>query len=357
MTSGIRDVVDVAEVRSRTERRLVQFLDSQLAGADRSAAYELVLLEPMRALVVNGGKRLRAAFCYWGWRGAGGVDDERAVAAGAAIELLHAGALIHDDVMDASMVRRGQPTLHQKLAAEHTTHHWRGSPTHFGHSAAIVAGDLCFVWADELLRSTGLPTSRLEQAGRVYDAMRAETIRGQFLDLTAQASGALDVEQALLVARTKTATGSVAGPLQFGGALAGASPPLLDSYAAYGLALGLAFQLQDDLLGAYGDVRVTGKPSGDDLRDGKCTLLLAEARRRAGPALKARIDALVNDGTDAGVEELRLHIDRTGARTHVQDLVQQLGAEALDVLENAPFPDPAPRRVLGDLASTLTSVP
>ena len=353
---GVRGLMDVADVRSRVERCLSQFLDSRLAAVPGQTSSQLMLLEPVKELVVDGGKRLRAAFCYWGWRGACGVDDDRAVAAGAAIELLHAGGLIHDDVMDSSSLRRGRPSMHRRLATEHAARHWRGSSTHFGLSAAIVAGDLCFVWADELLRSSGFAPPGLERAGKVYDEMRAETIRGQFLDLSAQASGAHGVEEALLVARTKTATGSVAGPLQFGGALAGAGQPLLDGYATYGLSLGLAFQLQDDLLGAYGDARVTGKPSGDDLRDGKCTLLLAEARRRAGPAAAARIDALIGNGTDSDVGEVRLLIDATGARAHVEDLIQRLGAEALDGLDKAPLEDPLARQVLRDIAVGLTTL-
>ncbi|HZC26048.1 MAG TPA: polyprenyl synthetase family protein [Actinopolymorphaceae bacterium] len=349
------DRLDLDDLRPRVEHHLREFLDARLAAADDLSPSERTVLEPLRALVLGRGKRLRAAFCYWGWRGAGGHgtgghhtggqgtggqgtggradEDEGAVAAGAALELLHAGALVHDDVMDESDLRRGEPTLHRQLAAVHVARRWRGSPFHFGISAAIVAGDLCLVWADQMLRSSGISPERLHRAGAVFDSMRSETMRGQYLDLTSQASGVLDVDEALRVARAKTAASTVAGPLQFGGVLAGAGRPLLDRYARYGLALGVAFQLQDDLLGAFGDEDVTGKPSGDDLRDGKCTVLLAEARRRAGPAAYARIDELVNDRTDDAVRELRALIDETGARAHVEKLIAQLGGEALEALD------------------------
>lgn len=351
------DRLDLGGLRARTERHLREFLDARLAASDDLSPYERTVVEPLRTLVLGRGKRLRAAFCYWGWRGAGGPDheDDGAVAAGAALELLHAAALVHDDVMDESELRRGQPSLHRQLAAEHTARGWRGSAEHFGISAAIVAGDLCLVWADQMLRSSGISPERLHRAGTVFDAMRSETMRGQYLDLTSQASGVLDVDEALRVARAKTAASTVAGPLQFGGVLAGAARPLLDRYAGYGHALGVAFQLQDDLLGAFGDEVVTGKPSGDDLRDGKCTVLLAEARRRAGPASYARIDELVNDRTDDAVRELRALIEDTGARAHVEDLVKRLGGEAIVTLDGTQSIAPAVRAMLRAIAIALTS--
>jgi geranylgeranyl diphosphate synthase, type I len=357
--SAILGVVDVAGVRTRVERCLSEFLDAKRATAAASASpHELMLLDPLRDLVLSGGKRLRAAFCYWGWRGAAGPDGDGAVTAGAALELLHAAALVHDDVMDGSALRRGQPALHRRLASEHVVRTWRGSAEHFGISAAIVAGDLCLVWADQLLRASGLPAARLEQAGRVYDTMREETIRGQYLDLAAQASGVYDVDEALRVAAAKTATSTATGPLRFGGVLAGASEPLLDRYSAYGHALGVAFQLRDDLLGAFGDAQVTGKPVGDDLRDGKCTVLLAEARRRAGPAAADRIDVLLNERTDEAVRDLRALIEDTGAPAHVEHLVHQLGTEAiaaLEPLDGQPALEPDVRDVLRDIAVLLTS--
>lgn len=355
MTVDVREIVNMADLPRRVERRLANFLDAEVASTPVRSLSEAALLRPLREMVLRGGKRLRAAFCYWGWRGAGGADAESAVAAGAALEMLHAAALVHDDVMDASALRRGQPTLHRRLAEHHLENAWRGDSAHFGVSAAIVAGDLCLVWADKMLRASGLSVESLARAGPVFDAMRAETMRGQYLDLAAQSAGAFDADDALRVARAKTAACTVEGPLRFGGVLAGATSPLVDRYVSYGRSLGVAFQLQDDLLGAYGDARVTGKPSGDDLRDGKCTLLLAEARRMADPETASRLDALLREGTDAAVPRLRALIEETGARARVERLVDRLGADAVKALDSAPFADEQARDVLRALALALTT--
>jgi geranylgeranyl diphosphate synthase type I len=273
------------------------------------------------------------------------------------LELLHGCALIHDDVMDGSVLRRGRRAVHSELAAQHADRGWRGRGDHFGVAGAVVAGDLCLVWADEMLRASGLPPEWLTRAGPVFDAMRAETIRGQFLDLITQAEGALRVEDAIAVAQAKTAASTTVGPLLFGATLAGAGEDLLAAYSDYALPLGTAFQLRDDLLGAFGDPGATGKPSGDDLRDGKCTLLLAETRRRIGDGDGdgGRIDGLLAEGTEDAVVELRAMIERSGARTFVEDEVIRLGSVALAALERAPLVDESARGILRGLALAVTT--
>ncbi|WP_349256623.1 polyprenyl synthetase family protein [Frankia sp. CgS1] len=244
------------------------------------------------------GKRLRPAFCYWGWRGAGGPDCDEIVTAAAAIELLHACALIHDDVMDASDTRRGRPAAHRRFSRVHRTAGWRGDPADFGRSAAILLGDLFLAWADELLAASRMPPEALVRAWPTYGRMRSELMAGQYLDLVGQAEagphGGLDPGRAVRIARYKTAGYTVVRPLQLGGLLAGAPPDLLAAYAAFGLPLGEAFQLRDDLLGVFGDPAVTGKPTGEDLRDGRPTGLLALALTRAQPAAAARLRTLIS---------------------------------------------------------------
>jgi geranylgeranyl diphosphate synthase type I len=237
------------------------------------------------------------------------------------------------------------------LAAVHTERIWRGDADSFGVSAAIVAGDLCLVWADELVRHSGLPAASLERGWPIYDAMRAQTIHGQYLDLVAQASGGYDATQAWQVAESKTAASTTTGPLLFGAALAGASGELQAALAEYGHALGIAFQLRDDLLGAFGDPHLTGKPSGDDLRDGKATLLVAEARRRAGEEGSLVIEEMLERGE---VAELRALLENTGARASVERLIERLTAEALGVIDSAPVVDETARVVLRGLALALT---
>lgn len=315
-----------------------------------------VMMQTVADLLLRAGKRLRPMLCLWGWRGAGGEDREEAVAAATSLELLQGCALIHDDVMDNSDLRRGGPTVHRELAEAHAARGWRGSSGEFGRAAAVAAGDLCLVWADEMLRTSGLPAEFLTRARPVYDTLRAETIRGQYLDLFFQAEGTLRVEDALRAAQSKTAASTTVGPLRFGGALAGADPELLDAYCDYGRPLGVAFQLRDDLLGAFGDSTSTGKPSGDDLRDGKCTVLLAETRRRADARGKDLIDTLLRQATDAAVDELRGLIEECGARDHVTRMVAALGREALAVLDRPALADNRVRTDLAELARAVTTL-
>jgi geranylgeranyl diphosphate synthase type I len=310
------------------------------------------LYEPIADLVLRGGKRLRARFVLLGWRGAGLRTTQGAVGAAAVVELLHACALIHDDVMDGSATRRGAPAVHQAFAQQHRRGAWHGSGAWFGMSAAITAGDLCLVWADQLLRTCGLPAAAIASARPVYDEMRALTMRGQYLDLLTQASGESSVAAAIEVARAKTAACTTTGPLRFGGALAGASGELLEGYQAYGDALGIAFQLQDDLLGAFGDPAATGKPSGDDLRDGKRTVLVAEALARAGD--RRAVEELVASGTADSVEELRGVLVRSGARAAVEERIRGLGREAMGCVEDLALRDEGVRAELVGLVELVT---
>jgi geranylgeranyl diphosphate synthase, type I len=314
------------------------------------------LQEPIADLVLRGGKRLRARFVLLGWRGAGPGPTRGAVGAAAVVELLHACALIHDDVMDGSATRRGAPAVHREFARRHRRAGWHGSSEGFGVSAAITAGDLCLVWADQLLRTCELDAAAVARARPVYDDMRALTMHGQYLDLLTQASGEPSVAAALEVARAKTAACTTTGPLRFGGALAGASAELLAGYAAYGDALGVAFQLRDDLLGAFGDPAATGKPSGDDLRDGKRTALLAEAVARAdGDHASARlISRLISQGSDEAVDELRAILISSGARDAVERRIGALGRAATDCAGGLPLADEAVRAELIALVKLVT---
>ena len=349
----MRAILDVSALRQRIEKRLAGFLSARLAAVPEPGL-ERVILESVVNLLLRDGKRIRPAFCYWGWRGAGGADSEEILTAATSLELLHGCALIHDDVMDESSLRRGRPAVHSELAMAHMSRGWRGVSDQFGVAGAVIAGDLCLVWADQMLRASGLPPDSLTRAGPAFDDMREETIRGQCLDLVAQAEGALRRQDAIAVARAKTAASTTAGPMRLGGTLAGASADLLLAYRDFAHPLGVAFQFRDDLMGAFGDPDATGKPSGDDLRDGKCTLLLAETRRRAGSADLRRIDSLLADVDPAAIDELRTMIESSGARAFVEDELGRLGTQALTALDRAPLIDESARPILRGLAHAVT---
>ena len=333
------------------EQLLHGFFADRLAEAPAGIAG---LYEPIADLVLRGGKRLRARFVLLGWRGAGAAQTPAALGAAAVVELLHACALIHDDVMDGSATRRGAPAVHRAFAALHRRADWHGSDAAFGMSAAITAGDLCLVWADRLLRTCGLPAAAVARARPVYDDMRALTMHGQYLDLVTQASGEPSAATALEVARAKTAACTTTGPLRFGGALAGGSARLLAGYAAYGDALGVAFQLRDDLLGAFGDPAATGKPSGDDLRDGKRTVLLAEAVARLSPTEVRGLSTLLSQGTDDAVEQLRGLLISSGARDAVEERIDELGRRAAGHARDLPLADETVRAELLGVVDLVT---
>jgi geranylgeranyl diphosphate synthase, type I len=305
---------------------------------------------------VSGGKRFRAAFGYWGFRAVqADVPDERALLrAAAALELLHASALIHDDYMDSSDTRRGRPATHKAFESLHRQQGWSGAPAQYGAAAAILLGDLLLSWSDQLLRRCGLPHDVVRDALVFFDTSRSEVIAGQFLDVSVQARAASDVDQAMRVLRYKSAKYSVERPLHVGAALAGARADVLEALTHFGLPLGEAFQLRDDLLGVYGDPDVTGKPAGDDLTEGKRTVLVALALERA-PTADAKLldDALGSPLTPAEVEDLRRIIEACGAHAEVERRIDQLTAASLAALDDAPVTDLA-RRVLRDLTAAAT---
>jgi geranylgeranyl diphosphate synthase, type I len=329
--------------------------------AERAAVLEplgpdaALLLDGARA-AVGGGKRLRASFCWWGFRAVRPdvPDEEALLRAAAALELLHASALVHDDFLDASDTRRGRPATHRSFERLHRDRGWAGRSELYGAGAAILLGDLLLCWSDELLRRCGLPAPAVEAAMRFFDTTRTEVIAGQFLDLSVQARAESDVEQAMRVLRYKSAKYSIERPLHVGAALAGASGSMLDSLTGFGLPLGEAFQLRDDLLGVYGDPAVTGKPAGDDLTEGKRTVLVALALRAAPRDEAALLDRSLGAPLDeAQVQQLRQVIDDCGARADVERRIDALTGRALEALAGAPVSEVA-REALRRLAEAAT---
>ena len=347
--------LDAADLRQRVQKALDTFVARQVPLLD-GISEELGHLTDALSELVSGGKRLRPAFCYWGYRGAGGEDSEAIVEAGAALELFQACALIHDDVMDGSDTRRGQPAVHRRFASLHRSEGWVGDPEAFGTGAAILLGDLALSWSDELLCSADLSADRLVAAQRVFDLMRTELMGGQYLDLLEQARGGGSVERALRVARYKSAKYTIEKPLHLGAALAGAGPDVVAGYSGYGLPLGEAFQLRDDVLGVFGDPEATGKPAGDDLREGKRTALVAMALETATPGQAAAVRRHLGDPhlSADGVAVLREVIQDTGALDRVEALIEELTADALGALAAMPVTEDA-REVLRQLAVAATS--
>ena len=345
---------DSSHFRAQIESALQDFVRAQAEWLDRLGPDAKRLVEYAR-VSVSGGKRFRASFCWWGHHAVAEPSDPAAlVRACSALELLHASALVHDDYMDASDVRRGQPATHRAFEQLHREQGWATSPELYGASAAILLGDMLLSWSDELLRTCGLPAERVLDALGYFDLTRSEVVTGQFLDVSAQARGAADVDTAMTVLRYKSAKYSVERPLHIGAALAGASPETIAQLSRFGLPLGEAFQLRDDLLGVFGDPAVTGKPAGDDLVEGKRTVLVSLALDALPPADAKVLDSALGTTLDrVQVEQLCRLIDQSGAREQVEDVITQLTDRSLAALAVADITDRA-RGVLAGLAADAT---
>jgi geranylgeranyl diphosphate synthase type I len=329
----------LAPIAVRVEATLRTLLERETA---RWSAFDEDLQTPMEhigRLVLGGGKRLRPSFCHWGFVGAGGEpDDQRIIDAGAALELMHAFALFHDDVMDDAGSRRGTPTTHTVFAEAHADAGWAGESRRFGEGVAILVGDLAFVMADQLL----LDAPR--DAWLIWNELRAELNIGQLLDIVGSVRRDRRLDKAERICRYKSGKYTVERPLHLGAVLAAPdrANEMLPALSAYGLPLGDAFQMRDDVMGAFGDEAVTGKPVGGDLREGKPTPLLARAVAAASAAQRSVLDKVGSaDLEDDDVAEMQQVIIETGALAALEAQIVALTDEAVAAIEVAPITAPS----------------
>ena len=357
------------------QTRIDSFLDARspilAAISDDTAPMETISRDFLRF-----GKRFRARFCYWGWQAVQGFDvaadpfeDDRrrdvpaVVGVAAALELFHAAALVHDDLIDASDTRRGAPSAHRRFEQEHRDRGFIGDAARFGRSSSILLGDLLLVWSDELFAESleQLPDRENARAARAeFNRMRTDVTAGQYLDIVAEGGWplvreGLEVEHALNVITYKSAKYSIEAPLAIGASLGGASLAQMAALREFGLPLGIAFQLRDDLLGVYGDSEVTGKPAGDDLVEGKRTVLVALARRALTPSARRTVDELLGDPELTGeqVSMLQETIRQSGAIDEVEAMIAGGVERALDALDDAPLTADA-RDALSRLAESIS---
>ena len=341
----------LAAIAARVEQRLREFLAPEHA---RWAAFDADLAEPMAEigrLVLVGGKRLRPAFCHWGFAAAGGDPaDEMVANAGAAFELMHAFALFHDDVMDDAASRRGNPTTHTVFAQHHRDGAWAGEARRFGEGVAILVGDLAFVYSDMLMAGAG------REAWAIWNELRIELNVGQVLDIIGSVRNERSRHKAEQICRYKSGKYTIERPLHLGAVMAAPerAAQLLPALSAYGLPLGDAFQMRDDVMGAFGDAAVTGKPVGGDLREGKPTPLMARAVA-AADAAQQQVLALVGraDLTDDDVARVQQAIIESGALADLETTITRLTAEAVAAIERAPI-EPGARDELIALATYVS---
>ncbi|WGM22261.1 polyprenyl synthetase family protein [Paenarthrobacter sp. OM7] len=312
--------------------------------------------------LVTGGKRLRALMCYWGWRGAGGQSgDPDIVTAGCALELFQAAALIHDDIIDRSDTRRGGPSVHKRFSQLHGINGWALDSARFGDAAAILTGDLCLSFSEESFTEIGVRAAAGTPARRIFNVMRAEVMAGQYLDILEEVAGPVrdragSVDRAQSIIRYKSAKYSTEHPLALGGALAGAPAGLLKNYSEFSLPLGEAFQMRDDVLGVFGDPETTGKPAGDDLLEGKRTVLVGFALNQATADDAEYLDRMLGNpglGED-DVARIRRIMVQCGALDATESRIAELSNQAFEALERLPLDD-APLTALRQLAEAAVS--
>ncbi|MFE2934996.1 polyprenyl synthetase family protein [Streptomyces sp. NPDC059278] len=352
--TAVADSLDLAAVRQAVDRTLTEFLSAKAESADSAALPELI--DVLSRFVTAGGKRLRPLLCVCGWYAAGGGPEaDVALRAAASLELFHAFALIHDDVMDGSDTRRGHPTAHRALEAARAC--GDGASTEwFGVSGAILLGDLALVWSDEILTNATVSAQQHQALRPVLDAMRSEVMLGQYLDLLATGQVTGDLKEAMDVVRYKTAKYTIERPLHVGAVLAGGRTADLEACSAYAIPVGEAFQLRDDLLGVFGDPRVTGKSDLDDLREGKRTPLVALAVQRADERQLSVLKSLLgrHDLDGEGAVSVRRILEETGARRRVEEMIASRYEQAMRALDSVGFPT-AVTAALQEIARAATT--
>jgi geranylgeranyl diphosphate synthase, type I len=304
--------------------------------------------------LVAGGKCLRSTYMYLGWL-AGSADSDEALFASAGLELLHAFALLQDDVMDAASSRRGRPAAHLQFSQWHRNRELSGPAERFGESAAILLGDLCLIWAEQMLRESGVEHRRLQQAWPRYDAMRTELAVGQFADLASDVRDLPSMDMVLEVARRKSGNYTVRRPLEIGAAMSGCSDRTISGLGRYGASVGEAFQLRDDLLGVFGAESVTGKPDGQDLIERKATSVVIAAHQLADKPTRRELTELMNtsDLDEDAIDRWRRLIRTTGAVDWIEDTISGQVTAALGELDQLRIGEPV-RDALANMATVCT---
>ena len=343
-------------VRSAVEEELSIFLNFESAYLNTISTELSPVSEALTAFLLDSGKRLRPLFAYAGFAAAGGSLEKPVVRAMSALELLQACALIHDDLMDGSDTRRGKPSIHRHFETIHVQDGLDGFAPQYGVSAAVLLGDLALVWSDQMLNSAGLTTEQFARVFPYYNEMRVELMAGQFLDIHEQTQKTTSVDRSMKIARYKSGKYTIERPLHLGAAMtSSASPEIFAALSAYGLPLGEAFQLRDDLLGVFGDPTITGKPAGDDLREGKRTVLIAMTNDRQSEAQReiARKHFGKPDLDAQGVAALQEIIESTGARAELETTIGRLTDAALAAAESSLFTNEG-KALLVELANIAT---
>ena len=328
----------LALIRDRIDNQISLFLDEACSYIDSIGPELHPVSDAMRNFLTDGGKRFRPLLGVIGSLSVADQMDspsDSTIKACASLEFLHACALIHDDLMDGSDTRRGNPAIHRHFESIHRDQGLAGASGRYGEASAILLGDLALIWADLILHRSGLSSDSLLAVLPIYDDLRVELMAGQYLDVHEQSLATADANRSLKVANYKSGKYSIERPLHFGARIAGGDDALLAALSAYGIPVGEAFQLRDDILGVFGDPSETGKPAGDDLREGKRTVLMAFVMERAPESARALLERVGDPDLDQeSIEKLREVIVSSGALSRVEEMISARSEQAHLALES-----------------------
>jgi geranylgeranyl diphosphate synthase type I len=352
-------------VLSQVQVNLDNFCSKQRSDFEAISS-DLVPVVDYTHSLLQGGKRFRALFCYWAWRASLSEssyhqseqeinESEQAIAGiAASLEMFHAAALVHDDLLDQSDTRRGAPAIHKRFESLHKEKQWAGAPERFGVAGSVLVGDLMLGWSSEIFGNALLhsPNREIESACRdEFSLMRVEVMAGQYLDVLEENAATTrsvkeGVGRAEKVILYKTAKYSIEAPLRIGAAFAGADQSTLNEFTKFGIPLGIAFQLRDDILGVFGDPSVTGKPAGDDLREGKRTVLVAltrEALTEQSPSMADSFEELLTSREldSQQIAFMQKLIQESGALAKTERMITELADRSLDSLESSSLEETA----------------
>jgi geranylgeranyl diphosphate synthase type I len=336
------------------EEELAKFLEEKARSAADERRRRVV--EEISRFTLGGGKRLRPLLMILGYAGSKGVVDNRIVRASISIELVHSYLLMHDDVMDRDEFRRGRPTVWRAFRDLRAEAYGLEEATHYGYSMAIIAGDLAAAYAVQALLRSEFEYDVVLKAVELMQDVIEKTGHGQILDMTLEKEplSAVKEEDVLEVHKLKTALYTIDGPLRMGGILARADEDLLRAYTRYAIPVGIAFQLQDDILGVFGDEAIVGKPVDSDIKEGKRTLLVVKAWERATPEQRRVMERVLGNrlASKEEVEVVREIMRSTGALDYVRELALRLAREGSSALDEADVSSDV-REVLKDLAKVV----
>ncbi len=333
MSPDIKTTLQV--FKKRLEPQIEAFFAEAKKDADQGDPFMLEAIDHMQDVVLSGGKRLRAALMYYSYLGAGGKNEEAILRAVVSVELIHAFLLVHDDIIDRDALRHGVATLHARYTEKAKRFFPNKNHEHFGNSIAIILGDMLYAFGNDVIFRADFPKERIFAALTCLQRIVTSTVTGQARDIYIEYQGRATEKEILSMYENKTARYSIEGPLHLGMLLAGENNALRDLYTEYAIPLGIAYQIQDDIIGIFGDEKAIGKPVGSDIAEGKYTLLVAKAMELGNQDQKQRLQELLGgeqEVTSEVVKEFQSLVEQTGALAAVKAIAQKATEESLSIL-------------------------